>query len=177
MVCLVYPHSPPFLRPPTVLPASRTSISLLDTEVASPNFSQRLAAGTRPLAFPPSISTSPDLLRPAPSRCWFYARFNSSLPLPPLQHLPSLRTTLPRSPSLRSPVGLLLLCAGHLFPADFCAVSLCPQTQTLNARHITMHPRANSSTTSLRYGSLPHCSRMTPQAKPCGQRSQVAFRI
>ena len=40
-----------------------------------------------------------------------------------------------------------------------------------------MRPRASSSTISRRYGSLPHCLRMIPQARPCGQRLPVAFRI
>ena len=124
MVCLVYPHPPSFLRPPTALPASRPSISLLETEVTSPHLSQRFAAGSCPLAFPPSIhqpSTSPDLLRPAPSRCWFCARLNSSLPLQPLQHPPSPRTTLPSSPRLRSTVGLFLLLRRLSRLTDCCA--------------------------------------------------------
>jgi len=125
--------SPSFLRPPTALPASRTSISLLDTEVASHPLQSTSCRRQPSFGFPSfhQYSTSPDLLRPAPSRCSFYARFNSSLPLPPLQHLPSPRTTLLKSPSLRSPVGLFLLCAGHLFPANCCALSLLPADPNL----------------------------------------------
>ena len=184
MVFLVYAHPPSFLRLPTAgaLPVSRSPISLLEAEVTSSRLGQRLAVGTRPLAFPPSIRIvpvqTPDLLRTAPSRCQFCAPLSSLLPLQPLQHLPSPRTTLPSSPRLRSPVGLLFSLRKPLFPADLLCVSvLCPQTRIKNARHITMSLRASSSTTSRQYGSLPHCSRMTPRAKPCGQRSQVAFRI
>ena len=127
MVFLVYVHPPSFLRLPTAgaLPVSRSPISLLEAEVTSSRLGQRLAVGTRPLAFPPSIRIvpvqTPDLLRTAPSRCQFCAPLSSLLPLQPLQHLPSPRTTLPSSPRLRSPVGLLFSLRKPLFPADLCA--------------------------------------------------------
>jgi hypothetical protein len=126
MVSLVHPHPPSFIRPPTTLPASWTSISLVETEVASTPFSQRLTADSLPLVIPPSfniVRIRTYVLRPAPFTMLVLRTLELVAAFAAIT-APALAQNHTSEASEAQITGLPFSALRRpLFPADFCRIA------------------------------------------------------